>query len=408
MKNVILLSTHYGKSGDAGSMRTTAMARRLAQEGYSVEVIVPATSGRLMSDSTSRVENDGDVRIIYIRSLSDFRSSLFRRVRYEIDFAFRLLSALRSSQPNFLVGAYPPAFSPLAGLFFSLVKRCTFVLEVRDLMAGALEANGYVRSRFFVWIAGIYEKILLRSATFVAIASPGMILPIQQVHPRVKLIRAYNGVENTTLEFSDFSLTDEQATTLADLLSQINFEFSDKIVLYAGALTQSYDLETIIRGYRDAAVHDKKLVILGEGEKREEYENIVLSLKIPNVYFVNFVERQVALALMERCCVGVHAFNSSRHWGYVLGNKIFDYMAVGLPVLFSGVGTTADLIESSGGGLVSEPGSHVDFGSKLQILMTKMDLDELGRNGKYYVFTHWTRQKQLDNFIEDLKGFGLD
>lgn len=407
MKNIILLATHYGRAGDAGSMRTTAMARRLAEEGYVVKVIVPATSGRLMVDSGSRVEFDGKVEITYIRSLSDFRSSLLRRITFEIDFSFRLLSALRGLQPNFLVGAYPPAFSPFVGLFFSLFKRTVFILEVRDLMAGALQANGYVRSRFLLWLARLYENILLRSATFVAIASPGMISPIQRVHPRVQLIRAYNGVENTTIEFNCIRLTDQQSGIFSKLLSHINFKPSDKIVIYAGALTQSYDLETIILGYWEAAVDNKKLVILGEGEKRRVYEDRVRSLKIPNVYFADFVDRQVALAMLERCCVGVHAFNGSQHWGYVLGNKIFDYMAVGLPVLFSGVGATADLVESSGGGLVSEPGNHSDFSRKLEILMTKMDLTKVGFSGKSYVFKHWTRQNQLDLFIEDLKSSGL-
>ena len=385
-------------------MRTTAVARHLAVEGYRVEVVVPSASGRAMKNESVNHYLDGDVQITYLKSPQNYRRSFFHRLWFEISVAISTFKYLRRSDASLILAAYPPAFMPLVGLFATKLSNIPFILEVRDLMAGALAANNYTKSKLLLWLAGIYESSLFKFSKGIAVVSPGMVQHISTVVNRERILRSYNGIENTTINFSS-DAPEAIKLKLETILGLINYSTEDKLVIYAGALTQSYDLETILLGFELANVPMKKLLILGDGERKVEYEDLVSTLRIQNVYFHGFVDRRVALELMRRASVGVHAFNDSPHWAYVLGNKVFDYMAMGLPVLFSGLGTTADLVKESRGGKVSLPSSPEDFATQLQCLLEAASLSEIGNRGRSYVYKNWTREQQLNVFVEDLKSF---
>ena len=66
-----------------------------------------------------------------------------------------------------------------------------------------------------------------------------------------------------------------------------------------------------------------------------------------------------------------------------LPNKIFEYMALGLPVLSSLQGESKKLIESNGIGLTYEPQNPEDFLNKLkEITKNKKSLVDLKKNSR--------------------------
>jgi glycosyltransferase involved in cell wall biosynthesis len=141
---------------------------------------------------------------------------------------------------------------------------------------------------------------------------------------------------------------------------------------------------------------------MGDGDKRPFYEELVLKEGIKNVVFYPFVDRISALKIIAGAQVGLHAFGANRHWDYVLGNKVFDYLVMGTPVLFAGGGTTAELVEKSGGGEVCQPGDPKEVAEALRILLAEAEEYKKTPVGREYVLKHWRRSAQTREFINGL------
>ena len=408
MKKLAYIVPHYSSMDEGSSLRSVAIARFLSEDHFNVVVIAPDTVERSLKKRTDPLSLDGEIVIKYASGLQGYRKSLSKRILHEVIISINSVKILWRENPDIIMVSYPPAFSPFVTLCYKFFKRVSVVLEVRDLMAGALSASNYSNSKLVINLAYFYERFIVRSSNAVAIVSPGMRRTIVDYDAKSNIIRSYNGIEDTIMDFSDStSLSRDLDETYQAVLKNINHSSGDKLLIYAGSLTQSYDVMTVIQAvevYKDKSI---KLLILGDGDRKEEYKRYVTDAKITNVYFNDFVNRLVALRLIKLARVAVHSFNSNPHWSYVLGNKVFDYMAIGTPVLFSGMGTTADVIIDCGAGLVSEPGNIESFNSNLSLLLNDDARVGYGENGKNCVFEKWKRSDQMNYFLSDLNKLNL-
>lgn len=387
---------------EGSSLRSVAVARKLAEKCEKLTVITPDLSERTMTRRDAKPDQDGDIDIRYMHGRENYRASFWARIRHELIMAKNCFSLIRDVEPDLVIASYPPAFTPMLALLYTRLRRKTkMVLEVRDLMAGALEASGYAGQPLIVWAARFYERRLLRWSHAVAIVSPGMIADILKAAPHTDILPAYNGIEDTMLDFN--VVVDADDTTVEDFRATAGLQPEENYVLYAGALTQSYDLPTLIRGFAKAGLPATKFVILGNGEKREIYQNLAQDVAPERVVFHDYVDRVSALKIIGQAQVALHAFDKSPHWGYVLGNKVFDYIAMGTPVLFAGTGTTADLIRDSGAGAVSTPGDVGALAALLTDLAQGSAAYKQDPVGKTYVREHWRRSDHTDAFVSALQ-----
>ena len=400
--HVVFLVPHYATIAEGSSLRSVAVARALAEKCKKLTVITPDLSERVMSKRDSKPGSDGDIEILYMRGRENYRASFWVRILHELTLAKNCLQLIRRSKPDLVIASYPPAFTPIPALIYTrLHRRSKMVLEVRDLMAGALEASGYARNPMIVGAARFYERTLLRWSDAVAIVSPGMIPDICKVAPKAEIMPAYNGIEDTMLDFSDELPIDD--TFVNQFRANTCLGVDENYVLYAGALTQSYDLPTLIKGFAKADLPRTKFIILGNGEKRDEYEKLAHQVAPGRVVFHDFVDRVSALKIIGQAEVALHAFDNSPHWGYVLGNKVFDYIVMGTPVLFAGKGTTAELVRDSGAGAVSMPGDVDELARVLTDLARGSEVYKQNPVGKAYVKKHWRRSDQTKMFVAALQ-----
>lgn len=396
--HVVFLVPHYATIGEGSSLRSVAVARKLAEKCGKLTVVTPDLRERQTSKLTVKPDRDGDIDIRYMRGRPNYRASFWSRIGHELILAKNCFRLTRELKPDVVIAAYPPAFTPMLALIYARLCSCAImVLEVRDLMAGALEASGYAPHPIIVRAARFYEQILLRWSNAVAIVSPGMTADIKKSAPHASILPAYNGIEDTMLSFADSVSGDD--TTVDEFCASAGLEPNENYVIYAGALTQSYDLPTLIKGFAKADLPNTKFVILGNGEKRETYRQMALNIAQGRVVFHDFVDRVSALKIIGNAQVAMHAFNDSPHWAYVLGNKVFDYIVMGTPVLFAGTGTTADLIRDSGAGAVAPPGDANEVAEKLTVLVQTSAAYKQNPVGKTYVQEHWRRSDQTDKFV---------
>jgi glycosyltransferase involved in cell wall biosynthesis len=134
---------------------------------------------------------------------------------------------------------------------------------------------------------------------------------------------------------------------------------------FLGSFGDTYDLDSVILAARELKARGMmkyQFVLSGEGEKRAHYERLARGLD--NVVFTGWLNADQIACMMRLARVGLAAYRKGAPQG--LPNKIFEYMAAGLPVLSSLTGECGRFLEANGCGVSYTPG---DVGSLLDALL---------------------------------------
>lgn len=379
-------------------MRSWQIGRFLAKRGHKVTVLAPGVdlrSGELFQEVRGKLyaeSNVDGVRLIRPYSLPHFRRSALHRLSFEVIYAIlSTFRALRVGKVDVIVAAYPPAVTPFFAFLLARILRVQYIFEMRDLMAEALVATGYVKLKLFNRFALMVENYIAEHSEQVICVSRGIkkVLSSRGID-ETKITVITNGYEPEVFEYADYSWSPRE-----------HYGWNDRfVVVYAGGLTQSYDLPTLLRAAaRLKNEKDLLFVIIGEGDRRQEYQDFCRIKSLKNVQFIGYQRRSLMPNFLKSADLGVHLFPDDPLWAYVLGNKTFDYLASGLPMLYAGTGDTADLISEAKAGIVVTPERDEELIDAIMWFKeNRTKAEAMGRNGYDFVTTHYNRHKLLERF----------
>ena len=106
-----------------------------------------------------------------------------------------------------------------------------------------------------------------------------------------------------------------------------------RLVFFHGTYIPLHGIDTIVRAAKLLEEDDIRFRILGSGQERPAIEQLARSLEVPNVEFadpVPLAELPAQIAQGE-LCLGI--FGTTAKALRVVPNKVFEYLAVGRPVL---------------------------------------------------------------------------
>lgn len=296
-----LLSIFLPALGGGGAERvSTILANTLAEMGHSVDLVLAEAKGPHLESV------DSTVNVIDLRA-GRVMSSIPALVKY-----------LRSRQPQALLATLDHAC--VAALIATRLSGCDIrvVLRLANVLSTSIAQSRVIRSRF---VLSPLIKLLYRRADKVIAVSHGVATDAMRFAaiPPERLVVINNPVPTDQIQ----RLTRESVE-----LPWI-FDPNEPVVLAVGRLSPQKDFLTLIRAFARvrATRNDARLVILGEGEQREEIERLVAELGLkPHVSLPGFVKNPYAY--MARAAVFVL---SSRWEGFP--NVLVEAMAVGVPVV---------------------------------------------------------------------------
>lgn len=395
---ILMLFPHFNTPEQASSLRSWQLARLLVQKGHSVTVLAPAvdiSTEQVLPEARGKLYSESVVegtRLIRVYTVSRFRSSARKRLLFESVYAgLAGLRALVLGSVDVIVVAYPPAVLPVVALVVAKLRRKPLVFEMRDLMADALEATGYVSSRMLIRTARAAESLVLRFCSGVISVSPGIAKAlISRGVSEDKISIVTNGYEPEAFDGADLTWNPREAYGWGDRF----------VVVYVGALTQSYDLPTLLRCAKRLQGEDDILfVVIGDGDRRTELERYCRDQGLKKCQFLGRRRRKEIPTFLAAADVGVHMFPDHPLWEYVLGNKLFDYFGSGLPVVYAGRGDMADLIERAHGGLVVPPEDAEKLAEGLLFLKSHpREAKAMGERGRRFVLEHYHRRDTAARF----------
>lgn len=167
------------------------------------------------------------------------------------------------------------------------------------------------------------------------------------------------------------------------------------ILIYVGFVNYSRGLQNTLLSLREFAKVNSNflLMILGKGNAEAHLKRMAAELGLTeHVDFLGWIDNREIPGFIASADVCIVPHPPSGHWNNTIPNKLFDYMAVGKPVLVSDVRPMKRIVNELRCGLVYEDSNATSFVSQLSRLGDEVYRRELGQNGRVAIATkyNWT------------------
>ncbi|HEY5530199.1 MAG TPA: glycosyltransferase family 4 protein [Thermoleophilia bacterium] len=244
-------------------------------------------------------------------------------------------------------GSSPHLLAPLAGLMAARLRRVPFILEVRDLWPESIVAAGMLRSGSTLHrVLSRLERLLVTAADAIVVVTPGWEEHFAELGAQPDRVHV---ISNGT-EVDEFALSEPRDALRAE------FGISRFTAVYAGAHSQANDLDLLLDAALD--VPEMDILLVGDGTRKRALQDRVREQRIRNVAFLDPLPKPELARLLHACDVGVHCIAPLPLLAKGMSpNKLFDYMAAGLPVVSNAQEGLRDVIVDGECGVLVGPRS---------------------------------------------------
>jgi glycosyltransferase involved in cell wall biosynthesis len=167
---------------------------------------------------------------------------------------------------------------------------------------------------------------------------------------------------------------------------------------FSGVLNAMFALADTVRAVSLLPPGSTELTFVGDGDDKASLVGLVRQLRLePFVHFHGWRPRDEALATIQGSHICLLPLRDNALTRTTVGNKLFEYMGLGRPVLCSGVGVMARLVRETGAGIIVAPWTSEAVAAAIADLSHRPDrLAEMGGEGSRAVQTvyNWGRERE--------------
>lgn len=347
---VVWIVNQYAVSRDLpGITRHVELGNQLLDHGWRTRIFATSfhhTTGTVRRDVSLRhpVRDDvhDEVAFTWLHS-TKYRSNGWKRYVNMVSFTAMFLGVTmwtRREQPSVVIGSSPHLIAPLGAWIAACRHRVPFLFEVRDVWPDMLVQLG-LTSPLVIKPLEVVERFLYRRATKIVALTDGIAERIAAKGvPRERIVV----IPNSTLKPLPLDPAGRSARRAA-------LGWQDKVVLvWAGSHNPMNGLDVVVEAAsRLVARADILFVFVGDGSLKGQL--IEQARGLPNVEFHNPMPKTEIGAWLQAADIGLlhsrrfEVFNGARP------NKLFEYMAAGLPIVSTVPGEAWQLVEAAGAGV---------------------------------------------------------
>lgn len=333
--HILLLFHHYRTLKERGGLRSFQIGTHLTIKGNIVNAVIPGIDpltenyypgliGKLYLKEVIQ-----GVRIYRVNSFKNRRHSKLSRILYFISSAFMQLVMTLKIRPcdAIICTSLPPSMLLLAFLL-SRIRRIPLIVDVRDLPFDYSVETQYLRKNTIVRFAMKIEAAIYNKVEAIVTISQGL-----------KEMIIDKGVCDKKVFFLPIGYDKNYCEKTINWNRDLREESGLKgkfIVLYTGSMGYLVDIMTILNAAELTKEHDDIFYLfVGSGQRITEYKKIAKKRKIQSI-FTGEVSKETAILYSSITDVCVYALGDNRIFSTFLGNKVFDYLGMGKPLIFCG------------------------------------------------------------------------
>ena len=380
----IWILNHYAGTASSPSTRHFDVACELARRGHNVTIFAAGfhyqklVEERLAAGESFRLEEHEGVRFVWLRTFP-YRANNWRRVVNMLSFAVRAIRVGRRlhDRPDVIIGSSVHPLAAVAGYVLARLRRTRFIFEVRDLWPETLIDMGALRRR------GIAANVLraVEKSLYVRAEKIITLLPLAHEYitalgiPREKIHWIPNGAD---------------LRRYADITEYHGGNRGTFTLMYLGAHGRANALDVVLDAVailEGRGIDGFRFVLVGEGAEKENLRRYADSKGLKTVEFRSGVPKDRLFSVMNEADAFLFNLEDLPLFRFgISSNKLFDYLASGRPIVFSG-NTANNPVRDAGAGF-SVPARSPDqlADAILQLItLTPQERAAMGRNGLAYV-----------------------
>lgn len=355
--HILFLTDNFPPEVNAPASRTVEHAREWVATGHQVTVITCAPNfprGHVFPGYKNKLWQDEiieGIRVIRVWTYMTANEGFYKRTIDYVSFAIAAnIAALGIRGVDVVVGTSPQFFTAVAAFSSGLMKRRPWVFELRDIWPESIKAVGAIKAGRLLSMIEAVEMFLYRRATrIVAVTHSFKNTLITRGIAADKIDVVTNGADLT--QFTPRSKPSELANRLG---------LQDRFVVgYVGTHGLAHGLDTLL----DAAVilagtpegADVHLLLLGDGAQKQALVSRAQSLALKNIIFLDTVPKQEVSDYWALLDASIIHLKRDPLFTTIIPSKLFECMAMGLPVLHGVEGESADIVRREAVGETFEP-----------------------------------------------------
>jgi glycosyltransferase involved in cell wall biosynthesis len=371
---ILILTDRFTPEISAPSFRLMEHAKVWREAGHDVTVVTCAPNSprgivfpgyRNRAFQREVLEGVDVIRVWTYMTANE--GTLKRTVDYASYLASVAVQAGRLPEADVVLASSPPFFVALAGWVVARRMRAPWVFELRDLWPASIRAVGVSQSRVLELVEKVELGLYRDAARVLCLTRSFRDELVGRGIPESKIDVVTNGVD------ADFF---HAGAVTFDARRRLGLGPDAFLAGYIGTTGLAHGLTTLL----DAAERLRgrpqiHLLILGEGAERRKLEAAARERGLAHVHFGDNVPHAEIPSYLAALDVSIVHLRPDPLFRTVIPSKIFESMAMGVPILMGVEGESAEIVAECGAGVCIPSGDAEAMAAAL----TRMAGDPAGR-----------------------------
>ena len=400
--HIIFVTENFPPELNAAATRVFERAAYWVRWGHRVTVITCAPNfpfGRVFDGYRNgwyQVEEMAGMRVVRVKTYVAPNEGVALR---SLDFLSFLVTGFGAgvlqARPDIVVATSPQFFAAVAGWAIGLVRRRPFIFELGDIWPSSIVAVGAMRSGFLLRLLERLELFLYRrSAAVVALTASFKRNLVGRGIPADKIAVVINGVD-----LPRYSPRPRDAE-FAD-----RWDLAGKFVVgYVGTLGMAHGLTNVLDAADRVRDTNIRFLLVGPGAERDALKSETARRGLSNVVIAPAQPKDAMPRVWSLCDVALIHLKDSPVFAEVIPSKMFEAMAMGLPLLLVAPrGEASRIVETERAGLVAPPADATSFADAV----TQLAADEAGRQryaqNALQAASRYSRERQAVDMMKVLE-----
>ncbi len=403
--HILFLTDNFPPEVNAPASRTFEHCREWVKAGHEVTVITCAPNfpkGKVFAGYRNRLlahETMEGIDVVRVWTYITANEGFLRRTLDYISFMLAATPAsLLVSRPDVVIATSPQFFTACAGYLVSRLRRTPFIFELRDLWPESIRAVGAMKqSAILDWLEMLELFLYRRAAAIVSVTNAFRQNLAQRGIDTSRIHVVTNGADLTLFG------PREKDKALVESLG-----LAGKFVAgYIGTHGLAHALETLIelaQLLQREGQDDIHLLFLGNGAAKAALSARASELGLRNVTFIDSVPKADVVRYWSLLDVSIIHLRKNDLFKTVIPSKLFECMAMGIPVLHGVEGESAEIVKGEDVGLLFEPENASSLCAGIRQLIGEPGLlAKFRRNGRSAA-EHYDRRKLAAEMLRHLEG----
>ena len=329
---------------------------------------------------------------------------MFHRALGQVTFSvLSMAAALYAGKHDVLFASSPPFTIGFAAWLLSKCLRIPMVFDVRDPYPTSAIHLGILRDdSVLASILSRLERAIYHKSVLVITVTKGFQKLLHEngcSQDKSRLVP--NGV-NTR----DFRRPESPSRPDLAVAYGLDSRFA---VVYTGTLGRVHRFDLMVEAAKQLRGDPQiQFLFIGDGIKKSQLLRAKSDFSLHNLHIFDAVDSDTVREILAYAAVGFEGFEDIPYIERAHAVKVFEYMAMELPVLFAGKGETAELIQDAHAGIVCP---YDDLRAFLNAIVTLRDnpqlRKQLGQNGRRFVCESFDREDLSDRLVRNIESVFL-